>query len=281
MERPFFPAGTTGYAGETPGTATLYVGLITAGQSMRIVPSLPIGAALLATALVAGIAPGAAQAQDSGSGYFFRQPTGAMYFQIGYAQPDAGSDLFTQLAEEFTLEPRDFQSATIAAGGNFNLGSRFTLGGSLGYSGRTVHSEYRNFVGTDNLPIRQSFRLTRVPMMVQARFYLVPTGRRIGSFAWVPAKATTYIGGGLGGVYYTYKESGEFLNDSDVIENMTWDARGWAPAGQLSAGFEYSATSRVMVTGEASYLRSSQELPTNEPIDLSGVAMTLGVSFRR
>jgi hypothetical protein len=259
-----------------------------------------MGAAFLATVL-AGIVPDAARAQSSGNGYFFRQPSVTANFQIGFAQPDASGDLFTDLADVFTLEARDFHSVDLSFGLNYHIGSRVAIGGSIGYSGRTVESEYRNFdetVGGDSIPIEQSTRFTRVPYMVQARFYLIPTGRQIGSFAWIPNRASTYIGVGAGGMHYIFRQRGDFITeDESDIRTGTFEGLGWAPAGQLFGGFEHGATSRLLVTGEVNYTQASRKLPRdfdvgydstdllgvaagNEPLDLSGIAVKLGLSLR-
>jgi hypothetical protein len=243
---------------------------------------------LLLTTTVIGVTPGAAQ--SSGNGYFFRPPLVTLSLQGGLGLPRASSDLFTDISERLTINDGDFRGAAVNTALFFNINPRIAIGASLGYSSRTVDSEYRNFVeesATGDLPITQTTRFARTPIMAQAKLYLVPTGQQIGSFAWVPSKLAPYIGAGAGAVHYRFRQEGDFINFADPelsIFSNSIEADGWAPAAQLLGGVDYSLTPRILLSGEAGYTRASRDLPREfegfEPIDLSSVVATVGISLR-
>ncbi|MDB4914794.1 MAG: hypothetical protein JWM95_2438, partial [Gemmatimonadetes bacterium] len=93
----------------------------------------------LAAALVAGSAV-AASAQ-SGDGYLFHAPSARLTLRAGYAQANAGSDVFEFTESELTLRKRDFSGFTL--GGEIALPITSRIEGSLdlGYSRSSKGSE--------------------------------------------------------------------------------------------------------------------------------------------
>jgi len=251
---------------------------------MRTASALSLAASLLATGFVA-TSPAKAQ---SGDGYLFRAPAVTLFINGGVSRPDASSALFTDAAERLSLRPGDFLGGTMNAGVSVNIGSRTSVGATIGYASRNVRSEYTNWEDNSGLPIEQNTLFSRLPVMANVKIYLTPRGREIGSFAWVPAKVAPYIGAGAGAVYYRFEQAGDFIDfnagDPPPVFTSSIEADGWASAAQLLGGLDYNLNPRLMLTGEASYTRASSDLPSwfegFDGIDLSGFAATLGLSLR-
>lgn len=256
---------------------------------MRDRIALLLGVPLLAVPFLAA-SPASAQ---SGDGYLFRPPVLTLFVNGGIARPSASSDLFTDAAERLTIEPGDFLGGAVSAGLSVNVGARVAVGATVGYTGRTVRSEYIDWLeyigdADEGLPIEQSTLFARVPVLARLKLYVTPRGREIGNFAWVPATFAPYVGAGAGWIHYRYEQAGDFVDfgggDSPPIYTSSIEATGWASATQLFAGLDYNLHTRLMLTGEAGYVRASADLPTwfedFEPIDLSGFAATIGLSLR-
>ncbi|MGH7128128.1 MAG: hypothetical protein ACREIV_06140, partial [Planctomycetaceae bacterium] len=101
-----------------------------------------------------------AQARD----YLLFTPHGSFGVRGGLALARAGSDVFDEITNDFTLERSDFASFSGAADLAIRANRRFDVVLSGGYMRSAPQSEYREFVGTDDLPIQQETRLTRVPL---------------------------------------------------------------------------------------------------------------------
>ncbi|MEX2582290.1 MAG: hypothetical protein WD766_03405 [Gemmatimonadota bacterium] len=248
-------------------------------STSRLVPI----AGLLAT--VALTLPTASPAQSSGDGFLFEPPSVVLNLHGGYSRPDAGSEFFSFVTDLLTLGKRDFHGLAVGGTLSVPLSSRLDASVSSTYSGRVSDSEFRDWIGGDDLPIEQSTRFERVPVTASAKLHLRPRGRSVGSLAWVPNRYAPYLGAGGGAVWYRFVQQGEFVDfeDESVFADEL-DSSGWAPAAQAFAGVEFSLSPRIAVTTEASYLWASTKLQGDfidfDRIDLSGFSATAGLSLR-
>jgi hypothetical protein len=121
------------------------------------------------------------------------------------------------------------------------------------------------------------------------RFHPLPRGRQVGSLAWIPATFDPWVGAGVGRMSYDFRQTGDFIDyetDPDNPEIFTDDFRskGWTGVFQGSVGAGWSFSARMQLSGELRYIHSSAELGGDfvgfEAIDLSGLATSLGLSFR-
>jgi len=242
-----------------------------------------LAAATLSAALIA--LPQLAFSQGSGDGFLFRKPVGALILRGGFASPTARGDVYSFLENQFTLDKGDFRSASLGADLLVGVASRVDLDFGVGVSGSRTGSEFRHFVGTDNLPIQQTTSLTRVPLTAGARVYLAPKGRSIGQFAWIPNKVVPYVGAGGGMMWYRLHQGGDFIDfqTSDVF-NDEFESSGWAPTAHGMVGLDYALTPRLALTGEARYTWAKTQLGTDytgfDGIDLSEFGMTVGLNVR-
>lgn len=241
--------------------------------------------ATVALAIAVGIAAPLEAQQGSGRGFLFRQPVGTFSVRAGFAQPNAGSDIFTFVTDELTLGRSDFAGISVAADLSFRLRPRLDLVLGAAYSGSDAQSEFRDFVDNNDLPIEQSTSLARVPLTASAKFYLASRGRSIGRYAWIPNKFAPFIGAGGGAMWYRFRQEGDFI-DHDTFEvfDDTFRSEGWTPAWNGFAGVDVSLGPRFGFTGEARYTWAKATLDSDfsgfDPIDLSGYNASLGFYVR-
>jgi hypothetical protein len=239
--------------------------------------------ACLAAAIAA--LPSAVRAQDAGNGFLFSAPTGSVTLSGGWALANARSDLFSFTTSNLTLKRGDFSSPTLGADVAFRVLSRTDFVVSASISGMDKRSEFRGFIDNSGLPIEQSTSFRRVPLTVGVKQYLTSTGRSIGKFAWIPSRFAPYVGVAGGWMYYRFKQNGDFIDfkTMDVFPSVL-ASEGWIPMAHAMAGVDYALGPRFAITTEARYLWSNAELSQDfsgfQPLDLSGLSTTVGLSIR-
>jgi outer membrane protein W len=229
--------------------------------------------------------PAVASAQDNGNGFLFGAPAGAFTLRGGWAMPRAKSDLFTFTTQNLTLNRSDFSSPDLEADFSFRITPRTEIVISSGLSGINRESEFRNFVDNDTNPINQATTFRRVPVTVSIKRYLTSPGRSIGRFAWVPAKFAPYVGVGAGGMYYRFRQAGDFIDFSNSnIFSSIYESDGWTHTEHVLAGVDYSLGPRFALNTEARYMFASAKLSNDfsgfERLDLSGLSTTIGFAIR-
>ncbi len=240
-------------------------------------------AAVFACAIVAPLGAGAQRV--SGSGFLFGAPGASLTLRVGYAQPLAGSEVFSFSNENLTLGRSDYGGASVSGDFAFFVSERLAVQFSAGHSRRTVGSEFRDWVDNNDLPIEQSTEFTRIPVMLGLRYYLVPPGRSLGRLAWVPARFAPYVAGGVGRVRYRFHQSGDFVDYQTLdVFSTELESAGWTTAGYGALGLDYAMNARVGLVSEARYdyasARMSRDFEGFDRIDLSGLSATVGLSFR-
>lgn len=235
---------------------------------------------------LSAVAAPPAQAQSSGNGFLFQQPTGSFTIRGGLSHPTAGGDLFSFVTDQLTLNKSDFSGPTIGADVAFSVAPRLDITLGTSYSGTSSNSSYRKLVDQNNAEITQVTDFRRVPVMLSLKAYLTPQGRSIGRFAWVPARLAPYVGIGGGAMWYQFKQTGSFVdfqNNNNVFDSELASSR-WTPAAQGMAGLDLTLTPRVALTGEARYIWAqgspNQSFAGFRTIDLSGLSATAGLTFR-
>lgn len=239
--------------------------------------------------LVAGAAvliPGPILAQTD---FLVKRP--GMTFSVfgGWAMPEEGSgddELFAFTREHLTVEEGDFSSPV----GMVELAARVTehLDVALGLerSSRTVGSSMRHFETLDERPIPQSTHFSSTRVLASARVYLLPRGRSISRFAWVPYRWSPYIGGGGGLSTYKFSQSGDFVDFETLdIWELEMESKGKGLSAHALAGAQLSLNPRFLLRGEYRYLWGSGDVDQDDyegfdEIDLSGSSVLLGVAVR-
>jgi opacity protein-like surface antigen len=256
-------------------------------RAMRLEPPafgrLILVGALGAAALAATARP--ARAQAAGPGFLFGAPHASFTIRTGYDVASANSDLFSTVTNELTLKKSDFSSPTIATDLGFSLNPQVDLVLGLGYSRSAAQSQFRGWLDNNNLPIQQSTSLTRLPLTVSLKAYLAPRGQAIGRLAWVPAKVVPYVGVGAGTMWYSFRQGGDFVDTTTTnVFSDVFQSSGWAPTAHLFAGSDFTITPGMALSIEARYTLAnatlSQDFVGFNRIDLSGVSLTAGLTFR-
>lgn len=236
-------------------------------------------------ALLLLAAPAARAQMGSGDGFLFRTPTVRLALAAGYASPRAQSDIFDFLTDELTLDRRDFASAAFSLSVAYRVAPRVEIGLSTSYAGRTAGSESRKFTGEDDLPVLQSTTLDRATIMATARLSLLPPGRTVGRYAWIPRRVVPFVGAGAGPVWYRLRQSGEFVDPEtlDIFEDQ-FESGGWSLGATGFGGADISLSPRFGVTAEGRYLWArgpmNNDFSTFNKIDLSGYDASIGLFVR-
>lgn len=239
--------------------------------------------------LMAGVGSQGAEpvsAQENLGDFLFHAPKATLSFNLGYGMPRAGSDIFQEASQVYTLGKSDFYAPTIGGGISFFLNDRTDLAFEISYSRSSKLSEYVDWVDDNDLPIEQETKFTRVPLTVSLRYFLMDRGREIGSLSWIPTSWSPYVGAGGGRMYYEFEQAGDFVDFQDYsVFSYTYQSQGWAWVGHLFGGVQWTLSPQWVVTAEGRYSLASADLdrPTYsgyEPIDLSGFQGSIGFGIR-
>jgi hypothetical protein len=183
-----------------------------------------------------------------------------------------------------TLRRRDFGSATIAGDLGFRITPRIAgvLSASFSRSKRT--SEFRDWLDNNDLPIEQDTEFMRVPITLGAKAYLTPPGRSIGRLAWVPARYSIFAGGAIGAMYYRMNQIGDFIDFGTLrVFPDVFASSGLRPTFHAFGGVDMSFRTRMLVTVQTRYewarARLSRDYAGFEPLDLSGLSLTTGLTW--
>jgi opacity protein-like surface antigen len=239
-------------------------------------------------ALGALVALGAAaplHAQRSGDGYLFHAPEAQFTIRGGYDRANAKGGVFEQSIDLLTIDKSDFSGINIGAEVGFPLFSRFELSFDASYSHASKGSEFRHFIDNNDQPIEQTTTFDRVPLTGNVRFYLVPPGRTIGKLAWIPSKVVPWIGGGAGMMYYRFLQQGDFVDfQTTNVFPSRFESSNWTPTLNGMGGTDITLSPHLALRAEARYVWAKSDLSRSftgfEPIDLSGVQATFGLTYR-
>jgi hypothetical protein len=236
--------------------------------------------AAFALAALATAAPLSAQ-----DGYLFGTPRLSLTVRAGAAAPAANGEIYDFMTNQLTLDRNDFTSASFGA----DLGVRIHPQVDLMLSIATAHSsndsEFRDFVETNDEPIRQTTDLTRTPVTAGLKIHLMPRGRSISRYAYVPTRFSPYVGGGAGVMFYRLEQYGDFV-DFETLDIFTdqFESNGETFTANAFAGGDFWLATRVGLNVEARYNWAKADLNYDfsdfGEIDLKGWQLTAGISLR-
>jgi hypothetical protein len=231
-----------------------------------------------------GADPVSSQSQTGKADFSFTAPKGFFGFRIGKFFPRADSDLYDMLTSELTLEKSDFQAWDFGVDGGASLHERFDLIVSLDYMQRTKASEFRDYVDQNGLPITQTTRIQQLPLTGGVKFLLIPRGRSVGQYAWLPSPIVPYITGGAGVLWYRLEQEGDFVDESTYeIFSAHLESSGWTPTAYAGGGADIHVFKKTFLTLDLRYVWAKPELDRDfvsfEPLDLSGLRVTAGLQF--
>ncbi len=225
-----------------------------------------------------------------------RAGAGGLDLRIGAFMPRGQDTLFQDLNSLYTpdgneahgVEPSDFTGVYGGIEYHHVLMDYVELGVHLDGYGRTVDSSYRHYTWDDGTEIRQSLKLSMIPLGVSIRF--LPTGKS--------TRIAPYVGGGVDAVFYQYEEFGDFVCfppaagtcrfDYDIVPDH-FKGEGTAFGVHALGGLRVYLNRDFAIVGEGRYQWAEDDMggdfAPNEPglvnrIDLSGWTVTVGVHVR-
>ena len=237
--------------------------------------------AAVALLMTFGLA-GRAEAQTAD--FLFGRPDGSIGVRGEWLLARAESDIYDFTTELLTVARSDFNAPGLGVDVGFGLTSRVDAVAGFEFSRAVTFSEYRDFVDLNDLPIEQTTALSQVDLTGSLKLALTARGRQIGQYAWVPAAVVPYVGGGGGFIWYRFEQEGDFVDflDNSIFTDR-FESHGWSTSAHLFGGAEISLTQRLALTSEARYVWAdatlTQDFTDFDPIDLSGLRITVGVQF--
>jgi opacity protein-like surface antigen len=241
----------------------------------------------------AGVAAASAGAEaQSGDGYLLQEPR--LYLQVrggfntllGPRNEFSDADLFGFTRNRFTIGEQDFNTPGLGLDVGLRLSPRLHLVGSLAAGDTDFISEDRDFeedLGNGAFaPINQTNYFYQRSIDFWARYYLIPPGRRVGRFAWIPNRVAPFVGAGVGFTTYEFNQFGDFV-DEGTLEIFSSDltTTGTAVSLLAAAGLQVNVASRVYLTGDVRYRRGSAGVGGDfvgfDDVDLSGFQWNAGI----
>jgi hypothetical protein len=255
----------------------------------------PFGVALVIASLALSVLPAAAQSgtdpqqttsppplQTAPSDFLIGQPHGLLALRGGWLFANTGTDLYDFISDQLTVDGKDFNTSSISGDFGISLGPRFDIIATLEQADASIPSKYRDFVDTAGVEITQTTRRKETVVSGTVRMALLPRGRRISRFAWVPRTFTPFVGVGGGGVKYAFQQYGSFVDFQTLrVFRDDFAARGWAPTVHVLGGADLRLYRRLYLTTEARYTWSDGKLSADfvgfEPIGLGGLRTSAGL----
>ena len=222
----------------------------------------------------------------SGDGFLFGPPKAVLTLRLGYAMPSAGSDLFAFVTDELSLRRRDFGTFAFGADVAVPLTSRLSAVISADLGETAKKSDYREWQDNSGHPIEQSTSFEQQAYTASLRYYLLPNGRRLSKYAWLPSRFAPWVSAGVGRTYYRFAQQGDFVDftNGNRVFSDSYSSAAWGFTAQVSAGVDWSISPRFALTTQAKYLRGKADLGLDysgfDPIDLSGLNVTGGLAIR-
>ncbi len=195
-------------------------------------------------------------------------------FKVGGFYPYQDSDLWDDNKENLTYDKGDMLGTYFGVEGEFFFGRYASLSLEAGRYRQDIFSEYKWYSYDDGTPIYQDFFL---------RMTFLEAGIKLYPLTWRD-QFSFFIGGGVGLYAWKYYQGGEFVDyyDDTIFEGEAYSNR-LAVGFNAKAGFIYRFSRYAGITFETRYTYVKDELGDLfegfETFDLSGMTMTVGISF--
>ena len=222
--------------------------------------------------------------RQSAQDFLFGRPRSVVGGAGGWLFASQRGGIFDFTRDRLTVDQGDFDTSMVRLEAGRSIGPRLDALAEIGFTSVTIASESRDFVGTDDLPIVQTTDLTQTLVGGSLRFWVIPRGREVGRFAWVPNRVAPYVGVGGGAQWYRFTQFGEFVDFIDLsIFSGQLESSGWTASGHLFAGTSVNVTRNLFLSIEARYVWAdtplSQDFVGFDNIDLNGFQATAGIEF--
>ena len=216
--------------------------------------------------------------------FLFGRPRVVLGVAGGWLVASQSGGIFDFTRDRLTVDHGDFDTAMFRFEAGLSIGPRLDALAEVGVSGVSIASKSRDFVGADDLPIAQTTELKQTQVGGSLRLWLIPRGREVGRFAWVPSRFAPFVGAGGSAQWYRFTQFGDFVDFIDLsIFTDQLESTGWTASGHLFAGASVGVTRNLFVSIEARYIWAdtplSQDFVGFDNIDLNGFQATAGIEF--
>jgi hypothetical protein len=206
----------------------------------------------------------------------------SLELRIGGFFPRADSNLFRDDTSLYTVNKDDWKGVFGGAEFSFTPADHVELGVHLDGYGRRVDTNYRDYTRPSGGEIRQSLKLTLVPLGATLRF--LPADRH--------ATLSPYVGVGPDLVFYKYEEFGDFIDFGDPELSISADdfvSEGARPGFHVTGGLRLRVGHDFAILGEGRYQWAKGTLGDDfspQPgqdalrLDMSGWSAVVGLSIR-
>ena len=210
-----------------------------------------------------------------------RAGAGGLDLRIGGYFPRGNETLFEDDRSLYFVEKSDFYGVYGGIEYNQVVLDNVELAIHFDGYGRTVDTSYRDYTWDDGSEIRQSLKLSMLPLGVSVRF--VPTSKR--------TKIAPFVGGGVDAIFYDYEEYGDFVCfppasgtcrfDYDVVADA-FEADGTAFGFHALGGLRVYLNRDIAIVAEGRYQWAEDDMGDDFTlrIDLSGWTFTVGAHIR-
>ena len=194
--------------------------------------------------------------------------------------------LWDDIRDQLTVQTADLRGTYVAGEFGIRASERVDVVFGIGYTSSATRSKYREWTYEDDLPINQTTEFTTMPLTAGLKVYLMPRGRAIGSYAWIPRSLNAYAGVAGGIVRYRLEQYGEFVDYETLdIFNDSLRSKETGATAHFFAGIDIGVNRRMMFTGEARYGLAKAPLDDYifrgfADLDLTGLQISGGISFR-
>ncbi|MBN2244128.1 MAG: hypothetical protein JW793_15690 [Acidobacteria bacterium] len=232
--------------------------------------------------------PAQASGRNRGQGrdadFLFSAPNGFFGFRLGRFFPRAEGELFDFVTDELTLEKNDFRAWNIGFDAGADLHEQFELVISMDFMTRSKMSEFRDYVDEQDLPIVQETRYAQLPLTAGVKYLLLPRGRQVGQYAWLPSRFVPYLGAGAGILWYRFEQEGDFV-DFDTLDIFEAELRssGWTPTAYLGGGLDINIFRHTYLNLDLRYSWARPELGGDyvgfDELRLDGLRASAGLQW--
>lgn len=219
--------------------------------------------------------------------FMLGQPRASLGVRGSWIVASAGSDIFDFITTHLNLDKSDFNTAAFNTDLAVALTPRLDVVGGYSMSALSQPSHYRGYsevINGRDMPIQQTTELKQMDFTGSVRFAVLPRGRAVSRFAYVPRRVVPYVGGGAGVTRYTFKQFGDFVDfaDNDIFSE-TFNSDGWSPSVHVFGGTDIQIFKQLFLALEGRYTWVHAELDQDfidfEPMDLGGFRFGAGINF--
>jgi hypothetical protein len=225
--------------------------------------------------------------------FSFGRPSVTLTLRGGAFAPRAQGQFFEFAFDEFTLARGDLRGLAFGADLGVWVGDHVEVMASLDMAGVTRRTESRDYVEPTpqgDVPIFQSTRLRYGPAITAGvRVFPIGRGEELSRFVWIPDRVSPFLSAGLGGTGWRLEQEGDFVDDSSeedpFIFTDQFSSDGIAFTSFVGGGLEMTLTPRLALVLDSRYVFGEGQMDRDfiqfaQPLDLSGLRLTAGLSFR-